>query len=139
MKFPSFKQSRAPDIISVMGRLLSDQVLREDFCNAPRRVAQQLGLVGSELELVALLDPVGLKNQAEALLQKRWHEVAKLLPITITVLGDDAEEIFRYYAVHAWPTGHRRHVLDAAEFVRFLEHNQIVKVDSTEKRRSLLR
>ena len=88
------------------------------------------GIVG-----LARLDPVGLTHQAETLLQKRWHEVTKLLPSTIAELGSEAEELFRYLALKSWPEGHRRHALDAADFIGFLEHNQLVHVDSAEKRK----
>jgi hypothetical protein len=94
----------------------------------------QLGLTGSALEYIAQLDKDNLRNQAETLLQKRWHEVSKLLPITVAELGHEAWEIFRYYGVHEWPSGHRRHAVDAATFIRFLEQNQIVVVEASEKR-----
>ena len=135
MRFPSFKKSPRSDVISVIGRLLSDKQLREDFYKYPKKVAGRLGLVGADLELIARLDPEGMERQAATLLKKRWHEVTGLLPTTIAAVGDEAEELFRYYASQSWPKGHRRHFLDAATFIGFLEHNQVVEVDAVEKRR----
>ena len=93
-----------------------------------------MGLTGNEIELLAQIDAGSLEHQADTLIQKRWHEVTKLLPNTIEKI-DDVWTIFRYFATRSWPEGHLRHFVDAHNFVSFLEENQIVKVDAAEKRR----
>lgn len=120
--------------MTAIATLLSDRDLREQFRNSPQAIAEHLGLAGAELELVARLDPAGLEQQAETLLNKRWHEVQKLLPMTLSSLGSEAAELYRFYAQQQWPQGHRRHLLDAAGFIAFLELNQLGVVNRNEKR-----
>lgn len=120
------------DVISVMGRLLADQAMREQFREAPREVAKRLGLQGNDLELVCGLDPAQLESQAETLLLKRWHEITKLLPSTLAAL-EDGLSLFRFYASQSWPEGARRHRDDAVGFMEFLRHNQFA-VDKAEWR-----
>lgn len=112
------------DVVSALAHLLSDQVLRERFIAEPRHVAMKLGLQGRDLEVVCKLDALDLERQATTLLKKRWHEVSKLIPRTIAGL-EDGYSVFKYYAREHWPEGHRKHVEDAAGFLRFLRHNKI--------------
>ena len=132
----STPSQQTPDLINAIGRLLSDPVLRANFSKSPRETAGGLGLSGNEIELLAQIDVESLDRQAETLLQKRWHEVTKLLPNTIAQVGDEAETLFRYFATNSWPEGHLRHFIDAHNFVSFLEENQVVEVDAIEKRRA---
>ena len=120
------------EAVEVLGRLLSDQDLRERFQAAPFKVATSLGLTGSNLELVCGIDPAELERQAETLLLKRWHEVRKLAPKSIEGLADGLS-LFRFFARHYWPEGHRRHLQDCVSFLRFLGENQI-SVDKGEWR-----
>ena len=136
MKSENSTPSQTPDLISAIGRLLSNPVLRANFSKSPREIARGMGLSGNETELLVQIDVASLDRQAETLMQKRWHEVTKLLPNTIAQIGDEAETLFRYFARHSWPEGHLRHYVDAHNFVSFLEENQVVEVDATEKRRA---
>lgn len=106
------------DAATVLGRLLADPVLRASLRRDPASVARTLE---ADPQLLADLDPKGLEEQAQGLVDKRFHEVAKLLPITITCLGASAAAVFAEHAAAFWPEGHRRHALDADAFGRFLE------------------
>ncbi|MEM7476670.1 MAG: hypothetical protein AAF483_16910 [Planctomycetota bacterium] len=134
MRFRRYNESPPPDITSVMGRLLSDQVLREEFANSPHEVAQRLGLEGANLEYIAALDPVELEQQAETLVLKRFQEVRALAPNSLHALGGEALTLFRYYAQQEWPSGHRRHLIDTIGFLEFVNQNSF-EIDATELRR----
>jgi hypothetical protein len=102
------------DLTTVLGRLLADPALRAEFRRDPAATARRL-----DADLSAI-DPDELERQAETLVDKRFHEVAKLLPRTIALQGGDAARIFAAHASLFWPEGHRRHADDAVAFVRFL-------------------
>ncbi len=104
------------DLTSALGLLLSDRALRELRAHDPQAAARKLNLRAADLAAFAALDPAGLEEQAAALLQKRFYEVAQLLPQTCARLGEKAYARFLAYAEHAWPTGHLRHWLDVVGF-----------------------
>lgn len=106
------------DLTSGLGRLLADPGLRAELRNDPEAAARKLGAAQGDL---AGLDLEGLEQQASTLVEKRFHEVAKLLPATFAGLHCAAKRHFGDYAPTYWPTGHRRHDLDADAFARFLE------------------
>ncbi len=121
--------------MTALGRLLSSQELREEYGKSPEKFARKIGLASKDIEAFIRLDVAEIHRQAEMLLLKRWHEVCKLIPATINALGDEGRELFRFYAGHHWPEGHRRHPLDALEFLRFLARNQILTPDRRELKR----
>jgi len=102
------------DVTTALGRLLTEPALRGQWRRDPAAVARAL-----EAD-VASLDPDELEHQAETLLEKRFHEAAKLLPRTMAALGGRAERLFRDHAARYWPEGHRRHADDAIAFGRGL-------------------
>ena len=108
------------DLTSALGRLLSDRRVRELHRRDANTAARELDLRASDLAAFAALDPAGLDEQAAALLQKRFYEIAHLLPQTIARLGENAYARFLEYAESTWPEGHRRHWLDALGFGRHL-------------------
>ena len=108
------------DLTTALGRLLSDSALRRAHARDPAGVALRLGVCVAHLEPFLGLDCDGVEMQAQALIAKRYHEAAIFLPVTISRLGDEARTRFFEYADGAWPTGHRRHLEDAAAFCEHL-------------------
>ena len=106
------------DLTTVLGRLLSERGLRDGLRRDPEGLARELDVEPSWLEGLNFDD---LHAQAEALLNKRFEEVSRILPQTLSLLGATAVEVFRAHAEGFWPAGHRRHVEDALAFGRFLE------------------
>ena len=100
----------------VLALLLKDPGLRAELRRDPRRTLTSLG-ADPELDL----NPEDLELQARTLVDKRFHEVAKLLPATLHTLGGEAGRIFGEHAAVYWPEGHRRHERDAEAFLVFLE------------------
>jgi hypothetical protein len=110
------------DLTTVLGRLLADPGLRSEFRRDPAATARSLDADPAEL---SALDPEELEHQAQTLVDKRFYEVAGLLPRTMAALGRDAERFFRDHAAGFWPEGHRRHAEDAAAFGRWLETRRL--------------
>lgn len=106
------------ELTTVLGRLLADPALRAEFRRDPAATAREL-----DADLSGI-DPVELECQAATLVDKRFHEVAKLLPRTIALLGADAARVFGAHAGLFWPEGHRRHAEDAVAFGRFLQERR---------------
>jgi hypothetical protein len=110
------------DLTTVLGRLLSDPSLRAAWRRDPEATARRLD---AEPETAAALDAVDLEHQAETLVEKRFHEVSRLLPRTLAILGGGAAAAFREHAAGFWPEGHRRHAEDASAFGRMLEQRRL--------------
>jgi hypothetical protein len=113
------------DLVTAIGRLLHNRQLRIEFEHAPEAVAIRLGLTDADSETFVRLDIGGIARQAEGLLSKRWHEVADLIPETTKELGREGRDLFRFYASNSWPAGHRRHYVDAFNFLKFLKKNDL--------------
>ncbi len=107
------------DLTLALGRLLADPSLRETL----RRDAVEASRI-LDVDLRGI-DADGLDRQADALLEKRVHEVSKRLPRTFALLEKGAERIFRKYAVFSWPQGHDRHLCDAVAFAAFLAERDL--------------
>jgi hypothetical protein len=108
------------ELTSALARLLSDRDVRRRFRADPRHVAYDLSLSPHDAAILSAIDPVALETQAQALLDKRRGEVSRIIPRTWALLSAGHTQIFEEYAVRSWPAGHRRHLLDALGFVRFL-------------------
>ena len=115
--------------------LLSSPELREQFEMSSEKVAQMLNIADADLDAFMSIDTLELQRRADALLNKRWHEIRRLVPLTIDGLGAVANEVFRSYATNDWPVGHRRHPVDALRFLQFLIANGIHEPDLTELKR----
>jgi hypothetical protein len=115
------------DLTTVLGRLLADPALRAELRRDPGAVARLLDADAAALRELYLED---LERQAETLLDKRFHEVEKLLPQTVAQLGARAAEAFREHALGYWPEGCWRHAEDAAAFGRFLEERKLPRSES---------
>ncbi len=100
----------SPKFATVLARLLAHPELRAAFRRDPAAIAGEF----------ASLDPEALDRQAELLVEKRRHEVSKLLPRTFQALGPSVKSTFAAHASRFWPEGHRRHLADAVAFGRFL-------------------
>lgn len=123
------------DLTTAISRLLSDRSLRENFARSPRLAAETIGVAPSDLGSFVQIDCDGLCRQAQAMIDKRRYEVAKLLPETFAGIGSEGEELFNFYAQTFWPTGHRRHAIDARQFLQFLLSNGIAGARKPEWRR----
>ena len=88
------------------------------------QTAITLGLCDEDLNAFLNLDCSSIESQAQTLIQKRLREVATLLPETFRRAGIQAIIDFEDYADSYWPTGHRRHLDDAAQFCKFLNENE---------------
>lgn len=128
-------ETRQTHLVNAIARLLSSHELRDQFEKSPESVAQQLNLAQQDWNAFVSLDPDQLRRQSNSLLNKRWHEIRRLVPQTISELGDQAVEVFQFYATNDWPVGHRRHPVDALRFLQFLIANRMHEPDKSELKR----
>ncbi len=123
------------DLVTALGRLLTNPELRGVFNRDPAAVARRLVVAHEHLEAFLAIDHNGLETQSRALVTKRYHEVARLLPVTIAWLGEDSSAHFFDYAAGRWPKGHRRHLEDAIEFCAYLGRKRVKKICRAEYNR----
>jgi len=109
------------DWVSAQTMLLADKRLRASFRTDPVAIARELKIRPPEIALFVAMNPDQLDAQADILVQKRFHEVGKWLPLTFNALGEQAGIEFIAYSATFWPESHRRHLLDAARFARHLK------------------
>jgi hypothetical protein len=64
-----------------------------------------------------ILDMDHVEAQAQSLLDKRWHEVRRLLALPKKHQPSNFRNLFLEYAESCWPEGHHRHERDAIAFV----------------------
>ena len=122
-------------MVEALGRLLSSHALRTQFAESAESVAELLNVCATERPAFVLLDLEQVMAQARILIDKRWHEIRKLAPKTVSGLGPDGKEMFDFFADHYWPEGHLRHVQDAHQFFQFLIANKAGTCDALEFRR----
>ncbi len=110
------------DFTTALARLLTDRSLLESYRVDARETAERLSVRPSDVDAFLSLDAADLEAQAETLVRKRFHEVAGMIPETITGLGgrEEARHAFEEYAATRWPGGHRRHLADAVAFCAHL-------------------
>lgn len=109
------------DAVEAMGLLLRDRQWRDRFASDRAGTIKELGIAPSQSKFFAALKLEQLDAQAESLIRKRRTEVARLIPETWSRLGSEGRCRFHQYADQsAWPEGHRRHFIDAAQFCEFL-------------------
>jgi hypothetical protein len=121
------------ELTSALARLLSDRELRLRFRADARQVACDLSVSLHDEAILCAIDPAALETQAQALIDKRCGEVARIIPRTWEVLVAERMKLFEEYAEHSWPAGHQRHLLDALGFIRFvigrgLPHDRIERL-----------
>lgn len=109
-----------PNFPSALARLLKDPQLRAQFAADPGATVQALGLAGPDAATLAALSSAALEHQAHMLLRKRFEALRRHVPLTLTHLNAEAWERFTEYAIGQWPEGHRRHLIDALSFCRWL-------------------
>lgn len=107
-----------------LGKILSDRSLREAFLRDPNDCASRLSLQSQDVPAFIRMSTDEIQRQAQTLLKKRFHEVSKWLPATISRLGAAAWTDFRDYAELEWPQGHNRHLRDAIGFGEHLQRSR---------------
>ena len=82
-----------PDLTWGLAQLLSNPRLRDLFARDADEAARRLGLVGTDTAAFRAMSAHQVNAQAQALIDKRFREVAKLLPRTMARLGADARDL----------------------------------------------
>jgi hypothetical protein len=119
------------NLTTALTRLLSDTQLRSAYGIDRYRVAREMSIAQCDFEAFVALDMRDLEQQAQCLIDKRYYEVARLLPQTVKRLGSDAQHLFVKHASF-WPVGHRRHLIDAIEYCRYVNSRHPEKIVQAE-------
>lgn len=109
---------------TALAKLLSDPRWLEAYKSDRQDAARQLHLAESDLTAFLSLDEDSLTQQAASLINKRFYEVSQIARFTVRILGQRARALFKEFAPSSWPEGHRRHLVDAAEFCRHLKRTK---------------
>lgn len=121
----------------IQARLLCNSQLRAEFRSNPAATARSLGLRDEEMNFALTVDGPALERQANLLLDKRYHEVKKILPLTFQKLGDSAHAEFLKYADSNWPSSVEYHLEDAKGFIEWLMSHGSRRLSSVERNRYL--
>jgi hypothetical protein len=111
----------AIDLVTALGRLLSNGALRDALADDASLVATNINLRREDQPALLQLVPDELEFQACVLLRKRLEGVRKLAPQTCDALGDELWSVFHRYARNRPPSGEYSVVRDAYGFCHFLE------------------
>lgn len=120
------------DFTTALGRLLSDGRLRALYLRDRAAAVRTLDLQTEDIPAFRALDAEALEAQACSLLDKRFHELGKFLPLTLARLKNEARKVFYKYANEYWPSGHRRHLDEAIVFGEFLQKQRPQYLDQAE-------
>jgi hypothetical protein len=112
---------------NALARIYTDNALRERFFADPQTVGLELGLRSDEAEQLARISAQKAAHFAASLLNKRIHEVAKLLPLSSRLLGQQFRKLFRDYAATHLPVGAKKHLEDAIGFAAFAERSPLIE------------
>jgi len=120
------------DFTFILSKLLADTDALEFFTRDRHRFLQQYELQHMDYALLANLSAGQLRLQSAQLITKRMREVGRIIPVTLSMLGDEYAGIFRQYASQFWPSHHNRHALDAYQFCRYLvQTGYVYSIDET--------
>lgn len=108
------------DLTTALGRLLTDAELRSQFFSNRAATVKRLEVDPAVAVVLQRLNEQAFECQARGLIDKRFHEVVNMIPMTIRHLGENARTWFSQYAESFWPGTHRRHLIDAIEFCRYV-------------------
>jgi len=118
-----------------MSRLFSNRELQENVINAPEDAPRVLNLNPLHWDELLLFDTDDQGHANSLKQQKRWHELRRLLPLTLNKLEKRAEVAFHAFVLDDSESNSRRATKDAMCFLEFLMHNEWVEMDSSEVKR----
>lgn len=118
-----------------MSRLFSNRELQENVINAPEDAPRVLNLNPLHWDELLLFDTDDQGHTNSLKQQKRWHELRRLLPLTLNKLEKRAEVAFHAFVLDDSESNSRRATQDAMCFLEFLMHHEWVEMDSSEVKR----
>ena len=107
-------------IQQVLVRLYTDSEFRESFFADPFSSMVTYNLTANDLEHLKQLSQQHVSSFAESLVQKRLHEVKRLLPLTSKLLAEECKPLFLKFAQQYVPGGIKKHHQDACAFAQWL-------------------
>jgi hypothetical protein len=105
---------------AAMIRLCTSRATRSDLADNPAQLQSELEIDNETLALLQSFPERGLSAVAVALVVKRRHAVARLIPAVVQRLGDGFTRAFDEFASDHPPGGHPIHASDAIAFCEWL-------------------
>ena len=105
------------DETNILSLLLKESSARRALVDSAEDFRETYSLDERLFDFVRQLDQGQLEEQAISLLKKRFGQIRHFLPSTLAAIGSQAWPIFESWGEQHWPTGHRRHLQDAVDFV----------------------
>jgi len=119
----------------LLARLYTDLEFQKKFLADPAGHAELFGLSASDAESLAKSAADEVRWFAESLVNKRFREVVKMLPLAQREIGANAfEEAFRQFAAEFAPSSVKKHLEDALAF-----SDQLLRGDLDPTTKSLIR
>ncbi len=108
---------------AAMVRLCTSSAARSHLAENPDQLQAEMGVDDHTLAVLQGLPDRGLLTVATALLAKRRHAVAYLIPEVVNRLGDGFTRAFDAFADDRPPAGHPIHASDAIAFCEWLSRD----------------
>lgn len=105
---------------AAMVRLCISRATRSDLADNPAQLQSELEIDNETLALLQALPERGLSAVATALVAKRRHAAARLIPAVVERLGGGFTRTFDEFASDHPPCGHPLHANDAIAFCEWL-------------------
>lgn len=105
--------------------LLTDSVCRTELRKNRADFTQNHSLEEDAISFINQLDLEELESQATALINKRFNECLSYI-LNTAKANDNLKTEFTEFANNYWPNGHRRHRLDAIQFLYHLKRKKLV-------------
>ncbi len=123
------------DFITALGRLLCDGSLRDAYAEDPLQTVESLGVQDSDRSALLNLNSRDLEFQARVLMRKRFEAISSLLPQTCSNLSARGWPLFVQYARATLPAGQPTVILDAEQFLAWLQQENLRAISSSENNR----
>lgn len=113
---------------NLLARLYTDGDLRENFFAEPAKIGFDFNLTRKEIAEIVEIAPQELDFFAESLFWKRLREAEKFIPLTVKILNQDFQPLFRQFSQTFNPQTVKKHLEDAFEFCRFLQKGEVSEI-----------
>lgn len=113
---------------NLLARLYTDGELRENFFAEPDKIGFDFDLTRKEIAEIVEIAPQELDFFAESLYWKRLREAEKFIPLTVKILDQDFQPLFRQFSQIFNPQSVKKHLEDALEFCRFLQKGEVSEI-----------
>lgn len=111
-----------------LARLFIDESLRQNFLFQPTKIGAENGLNETEIDDLKAILPSQIEFFSESLFWKRLREAEKFIPLTVKILNQDFQPLFRQFSQTFNPQTVKKHLEDALDFCGFLQKGEVSEI-----------